>query len=166
MDSSSACGFFDIILGLFIETPNDASGKIVGMCIHYPIYDFVLLIFAYEVLDEAHKVRYYSSLLGTSNLFCMQYLNDNGSASRLTDSLLSIIRQQRHLGTRIVISTQEPTVVPSKFLDLCSFVIAHRFSSPQWLNHLLHHVAAKAAETDSWFSKVCSRSVASCPAIC
>lgn len=31
MDGSSACGFFDMILGLFVEAKTDASGKIVGM---------------------------------------------------------------------------------------------------------------------------------------
>ena len=43
MDSSSACGFFDLILGLFVQADVDGAGKIV-------------------VLDEAHKVRSRSSL--------------------------------------------------------------------------------------------------------
>ena len=30
MDGSSACGFFDMILGLFIETDIGTSGKMVG----------------------------------------------------------------------------------------------------------------------------------------
>ncbi|EIN14675.1 hypothetical protein PUNSTDRAFT_140908 [Punctularia strigosozonata HHB-11173 SS5] len=120
MDAASACGFFDMILGLFIEADVRASGKII-------------------VLDEAHK-----------------YLTEHASSSRLTESLLSVIRQQRHLATRVVVSTQEPTVVPSKFLDLCSFIIAHRFSSPTWLTHLLKHVAAGASNGDGWFSKIVS----------
>ncbi|EIN11566.1 hypothetical protein PUNSTDRAFT_131729 [Punctularia strigosozonata HHB-11173 SS5] len=97
MDASSACGFFDMILGIFIEAKVDSSGKIV-------------------VLDEAHK-----------------YLTERGASSRLTESLLSVIRQQRHLRTRVVISTQEPTVVPSKILDL-----------------------SKSADLDPWFSKIVS----------
>jgi hypothetical protein len=47
MDAASACGFFDMILGLFIET-DVASGKIV-------------------VLDEAHKV-------GISSLIALRYV--------------------------------------------------------------------------------------------
>ncbi|KAF8518615.1 hypothetical protein JB92DRAFT_3112943 [Gautieria morchelliformis] len=113
MDASSACGFFDIILGLFIQAKPVASGRLV-------------------VLDEAHK-----------------YLTNSGSSSRLTDSLLTVIRQQRHLGTRVLISTQEPTVVPSTFIALCSFVIAHRFSSQKWLDHLKAHISAVNAEWDS-----------------
>ncbi|EKM56169.1 uncharacterized protein PHACADRAFT_209653 [Phanerochaete carnosa HHB-10118-sp] len=122
MDGSSACGFFDLILGLFVEADVDAAGKLV-------------------VLDEAHK-----------------YLSDSqtGTSSRLTDSLLSVIRQQRHLATRVVISTQEPTVVPSKFLDLCSFIIAHRFSSPKWLRLLANHVSAAEDAFDELFAKIVS----------
>ncbi|EIM83172.1 uncharacterized protein STEHIDRAFT_62930, partial [Stereum hirsutum FP-91666 SS1] len=119
MDASSACGFFDIILGLFLEV-DVKTGKLI-------------------VLDEAHK-----------------YLTDTGSSTRLTDSLLTVIRQQRHLNTRVIISTQEPTVVPSKFLELSSFVIAHRFSSPQWLHHLSAHVSAAQVMKDELFAKVSS----------
>ncbi|KAF8586234.1 hypothetical protein K439DRAFT_1387349 [Ramaria rubella] len=115
MDGCSACGFFDIILGLYIEAKGSIPGKII-------------------VLDEAHK-----------------YLTSSGSSSRLTESLLSVVRQQRHLGVRVIISTQEPTVVPATFLDLCSFIIAHRFSSPKWLGHLKEHISA--VDTKS-YSKV------------
>jgi hypothetical protein len=55
---------------------------------------------------------------------------------------------------RCIISTQEPTVVPSKFLDLCSFIIAHRFSSPSWMKHLAQHVAAADTMLDGLSSKV------------
>ncbi|KAG8816895.1 hypothetical protein FRC19_011719 [Serendipita sp. 401] len=76
------------------------------------------------VLDEAHK-----------------YLT-NADANRFTKSICSIIRQQRHLAARVVVSTQEPTVVPSSVLDLLSWIICHRFSSPSWVKHLAHHVCA------------------------
>lgn len=33
MDASSACGFFDLILGLFMEADIKESGKVVGMCV-------------------------------------------------------------------------------------------------------------------------------------
>lgn len=42
-------------------------------------------------------------------------------------------------------------MVPSKFLDLCSFVIAHRFSSQKWLDHLKEHISAVDTK---WGSKV------------
>ncbi|EKM56167.1 uncharacterized protein PHACADRAFT_184852 [Phanerochaete carnosa HHB-10118-sp] len=131
MDGSSACGFFDLILGLFIEADIDTAGKLI-------------------VLDEAHKAGFYYR----ANV----YLSDSqtGTSSRLTDSLLSVIRQQRHLATRVVISTQEPTVVPTKFLDLCSFVIAHRFSSPKWLRLLANHVSAAEEAFDELFTKIVS----------
>lgn len=74
-------------------------------------------------LDEAHK-----------------YMNESGEASALTEQLLSTIRLQRHLGARVIISTQEPTVSP-KLLDLCSVTIVHRFTSPEWLRALQRHLA-------------------------
>ncbi|KAF8651035.1 hypothetical protein AX16_004898 [Volvariella volvacea WC 439] len=117
MNSSSACSFFDIILGLYLEAELD-TGKLV-------------------VLDEAHK-----------------YLGDGGGSEKLTESLLAVIRQERHLNTRVIISTQEPTVVPAKFLELSSFIVAHRFSSPQWLQHLYSHISISKTSQDELFSKI------------
>lgn len=79
-------------------------------------------------LDEAHK-----------------YMTDSGEASALTEQLLATIRLQRHLGARVVISTQEPTVSP-RLLDLCSVTVVHRFTSPEWLKALRRHLAG-AEET-------------------
>ncbi|KAJ7923149.1 hypothetical protein B0H13DRAFT_2316839 [Mycena leptocephala] len=76
------------------------------------------------VLDEAHK-----------------YLTNSDSA-RLTQSVSNTIRLQRHLATRVIIATQEPTVIPPTILDLASVIICHRFSSPAWCAHLAHHVSA------------------------
>lgn len=81
-------------------------------------------------LDEAHK-----------------YMNDSGEASTLTEQLLATIRLQRHLGARVVISTQEPTVSP-RLLDLCSVTVVHRFTSPEWLRTLRRHLAG-AEETSA-----------------
>lgn len=74
-------------------------------------------------LDEAHK-----------------YMTDTAECATLTESLLATIRLQRHLGARVIISTQEPTISP-KFLDLCSVTIVHRFTSPDWLLSLKQHLA-------------------------
>ncbi len=74
-------------------------------------------------LDEAHK-----------------YMGDSAECQSLTDNLLRAIRLQRHLGSRVFISTQEPTISP-KLLDLCSVTIVHRFTSPGWLKALEKHVA-------------------------
>ncbi|RYP12399.1 hypothetical protein DL767_011310 [Monosporascus sp. MG133] len=74
-------------------------------------------------LDEAHK-----------------YMNESAEAGTLTEQLLATIRLQRHLGVRVIISTQEPTVSP-KLLDLCSMTIVHRFTSPDWLYALQRHLA-------------------------
>lgn len=108
----------------------DYFDLILWMFIETPIQTSGKII----VLDEAHK-----------------YLN--GITTRFTESLLSVIRLQRHLGTRLLISTQEPTIVPSNFLSLCSFIIAHRFSSQKWLDYLKSHVPTSDL---NWFDKVLS----------
>ncbi|KAJ7124629.1 hypothetical protein C8R43DRAFT_1240942 [Mycena crocata] len=87
------------------------------------------------VLDEAHK-----------------YLVNSDSA-RLTQSICNTIRLQRHLGTRVVIATQEPTVIPATILDLASIIICHRFSSPAWCSHLAQHVSA-GNDSAGWYQQV------------
>ncbi|KAJ6457687.1 hypothetical protein C8R45DRAFT_1184394 [Mycena sanguinolenta] len=104
---------------------------VLGTFIQWPISGKLV------VLDEAHK-----------------YLVNNDSA-RLTQSISNIIRLQRHLGTRVIIATQEPTVVPPTILDLASTIICHRFSSPAWCAHLARHVSAgNASESAGWFDQV------------
>jgi hypothetical protein len=77
-----------------------------------------------------------------------QYMKDSAEAQIFTETLLSSVRLQRHLATRIVISTQEPTI-SADLLSLCSVTIVHRFSSPAWLRALQHHVAAAALGVES-----------------
>ncbi|RCI08864.1 hypothetical protein L249_4989 [Ophiocordyceps polyrhachis-furcata BCC 54312] len=83
-------------------------------------------------LDEAHR-----------------YMNQcEGSASgSLTETLLAAIRLQRHIGTRVIISTQEPSISP-KLLDLCPVIVVHRFSSPDWFRALKRHVATGDDDDD------------------
>ncbi|KAJ5495750.1 hypothetical protein N7539_000866 [Penicillium diatomitis] len=75
-------------------------------------------------LDEAHKF-----LTETSP-----------EAVTLTNTLLSVVRQQRHLATRVLIATQEPTISP-KLLDLCNLTMIHRFTSPAWFKSIKAHIA-------------------------
>ncbi|KAL4796254.1 hypothetical protein BDV19DRAFT_84381 [Aspergillus venezuelensis] len=63
-----------------------------------------------------------------------------------TETILQTVRLQRHLGARIMVATQEPSVLPT-LLDLCSVTIVHRFTSPAWLKVLKSHLAA-AQEND------------------
>lgn len=71
-------------------------------------------------------------------------MNTSAEAVTLTETLLSTVRLQRHLGARIIISTQEPTISP-KLLDLSSVTIVHRFTSPEWLRALQAHLAGAAS---------------------
>ncbi|KAI6033696.1 hypothetical protein BKA83DRAFT_4179910 [Pisolithus microcarpus] len=88
------------------------------------------------VVDEAHK-----------------YLSASRGAAGLTNALLTLTREQRHLGMRVIISTQEPTVIPPVLMDLCTVAIMHRFSSPAWWDHLARHVATDVS-SDQGFETV------------
>ncbi len=72
-------------------------------------------------------------------------MNASAEADTLTRTLLSTVRLQRHLGARVIISTQEPTISPS-LLDLSSVTIVHKLASPEWLRSLKEHLAAAASD--------------------
>ncbi|PSN58637.1 hypothetical protein BS50DRAFT_65017 [Corynespora cassiicola Philippines] len=74
------------------------------------------------VLDEAHK-----------------YMVNVPGARSLKEALCQTIRFQRHYGVRVVISTQEPTFL-TDLIALCSVVVIHRFSSPEWFAALKRHI--------------------------
>eukprot|EP00173_Palmaria_palmata_P002304 Plantae.Rhodophyta-Palmaria_palmata.ctg2452.p1 GENE.Plantae.Rhodophyta-Palmaria_palmata.ctg2452~~Plantae.Rhodophyta-Palmaria_palmata.ctg2452.p1 ORF type:complete len:339 (-),score=48.76 Plantae.Rhodophyta-Palmaria_palmata.ctg2452:73-954(-) len=69
------------------------------------------------VFDEAHK-----------------YLSD--TKDTLSDSIVETVRQMRHYGTRVAISTQSPTILPGELLELTSLAICHRFHSRDWYEYL------------------------------
>lgn len=77
-------------------------------------------------------------------------MTDTPAAKELTGTFLNVIRQQRHLGVRVIISTQEPTISPS-LIDLCSVVIIHRFTSPEWYQVMGKHIimATKGGQSGS-----------------
>jgi hypothetical protein len=66
-------------------------------------------------------------------------MTDTLASTAFTESLMGVIRQQRHYGARVIISTQEPTISP-KLIDLCSITVIHRFSSPEWFDVLKRHL--------------------------
>ncbi|KAF1994123.1 hypothetical protein P154DRAFT_448366 [Amniculicola lignicola CBS 123094] len=88
------------------------------------------------VLDEAHK-----------------YMLNVPGAKALTDYLLTIVRLQRHYGARVVISTQEPTVM-SELIPLCSLKVIHRFSSPEWFAALRKHIPMSADDKDDTLLRI------------
>jgi hypothetical protein len=109
----------------------DLTDPVVDVDIACVLLDTCLSIFLAQTpggkivaLDEAHNYL----------------LADNAAAKQLTGKLLKSIREQRHLGTRIVIATQEPTLDTS-LLDLCSITMVHRCTSPAWFEVLKKHIA-------------------------
>lgn len=128
VDETGACDMFNICLELFLE--NHGKGHTL------------------IALDEAHKVSFLQcTCRRTSNTDRMQFMTESASAKYFTESLLSVVRLQRHHGTKILIATQEPTIA-SQLLDLCSMTIVHRFTSPEWLLALKGHLAAFSSMGD------------------
>jgi len=69
----------------------------------------------------------------------------NPGAKALNESLLTTIRLQRHYGARLIISTQEPTLL-TDLIALCSVTVIHRFSSPEWFAAIKRHIPMKPEE--------------------
>lgn len=113
---------------LTIVDLTDPCVDAAGACV---LFDICLSLFLEDrsgtpkiiALDEAHKL-----------------MTETAASQQLTDNLLTVIREQRHKGVRIVIATQEPTISP-KLLDLCSMTFVHRFTSPEWFHTLRQHLA-------------------------
>jgi len=95
------------------------------------LFEIIIRIFTRADLGKAGKVL----LVDEAH----KYLS---ASAGLTESLLSLSRQMRHYGMRVIISSQEPTVVPPVLLDLCSVAFMHRFSSQSWWDHVSKHFSA------------------------
>ena len=76
------------------------------------------------VFDEAHK---YMS-------------GDKAQSGMLADTIVKTVRQMRHYGLRIAISTQSPTELPPEVVQLSSVVVCHRFHSREWFDFLKRNV--------------------------
>jgi len=135
----------------------DLSDPFVDLALAGAIFEICIRLFQRAsvdtgkvlVVDEAHK-----------------YLSEKNTSNVLTQALLSLVRQQRHMSMRVIVSTQEPTVLPSAFLALCSTIILHRFASPAWWDHLKNHISAKMSSEDA-FDRVVTlktgEALVSCP---
>jgi DNA helicase HerA-like ATPase len=77
----------------------------------------------------------------------------NHGAKALNESLLTTIRLQRHYGVRVLISTQEPTLL-TDLIALCSVTIIHRFSSPEWFAAIKRHIPMHSNEYHETMEKI------------
>jgi hypothetical protein len=135
VDENTACVLFNIALGVFLQDSTPGAGKVVA-------------------IDEAHKVGdplpFIESCSKPSDT---QYITDTPASKIFTESLLQLIRQQRHYGARIIISTQEPTIDP-RLMDLCSITLIHRFTSPEWFKILKRHVSIMEDQDAELFRRI------------
>lgn len=71
----------------------------------------------------------------------------------MNETIVEIIRLERHYGARVVISTQEPTLL-TDLIALCSITIIHRFSSPEWLSAIRRHVPAATEDREQLMRRI------------
>jgi DNA phosphorothioation-dependent restriction protein DptH len=74
------------------------------------------------VFDEAHKYMSASSR--------------HSKVKGLASEMVSVFRQMRHLGMRMVVSTQSPAVLPPEMLELATVAVVHGFHSKDWFKLL------------------------------
>jgi hypothetical protein len=70
------------------------------------------------VFDEAHK-----------------YLDTNTSPLSAA-IIITSVRQMRHHGLRVVISSQSPKTIPAEIFDLSTLCLVHRFIAHDWFTYL------------------------------
>lgn len=78
---------------------------------------------------------------------------DLPGAKSLNSHLKSIIRQQRHYGARMIVSTQEPGLL-ADLIALSSITIMHRFSSPEWFSALKKHIPVDVIDHRELMGKI------------
>jgi hypothetical protein len=83
----------------------------------------------------------------------MQYMLNVPGAKALTETLLQTVRLERHHGARVIISTQEPTLL-TDLIALCSVTVIHRFSSPEWLSAIKRHIPTAAEDREDLMLKI------------
>lgn len=74
-------------------------------------------------------------------------------AKSLNEALLQTIRLQRHHGARVIVSTQEPTLL-TDLIALCSVTVIHRFSSPEWFSAIRRHIPIADEDRDDLMRKI------------
>ncbi|RKO89542.1 hypothetical protein BDK51DRAFT_17825, partial [Blyttiomyces helicus] len=71
------------------------------------------------VLDEAHK-----------------FLTHSTASDELGATIVELVRQMRHHGMRVVVSSQSPLTIPDELLELASICVMHSFYSKDWFKRL------------------------------
>ncbi|RPB20075.1 hypothetical protein L211DRAFT_577451 [Terfezia boudieri ATCC MYA-4762] len=154
------------ILDTFVEVDADASefafeGAEAGLTVIDLSCPFVSVGFACRLFDVAISQYLSQSSPEVAKVIAVdeahKYLGSNSAASSaFSDTLLTIIRQQRHIDVRVIIATQEPTL-PPRLMDLVSVTIIHRFMSPGWLKAVQKHLCIggdESKESKQIFKKI------------
>lgn len=97
------------------------------------------------VFDEAHK-----------------YLKGVTGGDELCQTIIELVRQMRHHGMRVVISSQSPMTIPDELMELVSVLIIHKFHSEDWFRKL----RSKIPLDNNVFERILSLEVGSALVFC
>ncbi|EFQ88801.1 hypothetical protein PTT_15165 [Pyrenophora teres f. teres 0-1] len=132
------------LLESFLDMKNTSSetqflpGEITIMDMSCPFVDANTACVLFEI-----GMRQYLQSKGTGKMIVVdeahKYMLRIPGAKSLNETLLETIRLQRHYGVRVIVSTQEPTIL-TDLIALCSVTVIHRFSSPEWFSALRRHI--------------------------
>ncbi|KAH7398931.1 hypothetical protein DE146DRAFT_719015 [Phaeosphaeria sp. MPI-PUGE-AT-0046c] len=132
--------------------PNFSTGEITIMDMSCPFVDANTASILFRI-----GLKLYRQTEGTGKMIVLdeahKYMLDAPGAKALNESLLETIRMQRHYGVRVVVSTQEPTLL-TDLIALCSITVIHRFSSPAWLSAIKRHIPTAADEHDTLLRRI------------
>eukprot|EP00271_Cylindrocystis_brebissonii_P003582 TRINITY_DN1470_c0_g1_i1.p1 TRINITY_DN1470_c0_g1~~TRINITY_DN1470_c0_g1_i1.p1 ORF type:complete len:444 (-),score=34.47 TRINITY_DN1470_c0_g1_i1:423-1688(-) len=95
------------------------------------------------VFDEAHK-----------------YMSD--SADDLAQTIVELVRQMRHHGMRIIISSQSPMTLPDEIFELVSICLMHKFHSRDWFTKLKLKLPLQDAAFDRILAQTTGEAVVFC----
>ena len=98
-----------------------------------------------RILDVLQLITRLSCSIDSIREFIIRVKGGDPHITQITDKFYWNRKRERHLGSRIIISTQEPTISP-ELLDLCSMILVHRFTSPEWMRCLRAHLAAVSSD--------------------
>ncbi|EUC42080.1 hypothetical protein COCMIDRAFT_104473 [Bipolaris oryzae ATCC 44560] len=146
------------LLESFLDLTNTFSatqflpGEIVIMDMSCPFVDPNTACVLFEI-----GLQQYLQSKGTSKIIVIdeahKYMLKTPGAKSLNETILQTIRLQRHYGARVIVSTQEPTLL-ADLIALCSVTIIHRFSSPEWFSAIRRHIPITEENRDDLMRRI------------
>ncbi|KAI6653612.1 hypothetical protein LOD99_3507 [Oopsacas minuta] len=133
------------------NNPIQLSSKASGNCIE-DISELFELKGAILILDLSNPLMDQSEVCSVSNIFVDMFVHhkvDHGKLlcfdeahkflskyNELANTIVISARELRHHGLRLLVSTQNPDILPDELIELSSLAVLHQIFSPRWIKFL------------------------------